>query len=57
MLSIVLDINCYYSIIMLQIYIYLLSLQCLNSGARNYFETNVHSNNETYTKFLHHSTH
>ena len=27
MLSIVLDINCYYSIIMLQIYIYLLSLQ------------------------------
>ena len=29
MLSIVLDINCYYSIIMLHIYIYLLSLQYL----------------------------
>ena len=29
MFFIVLDINCYYSIIMLQIYIYLLSLQYL----------------------------
>ena len=51
-------VECCFSFLMILLSrVYLLSLQCLNSGARNYFETNVHSHNETYTKFLHHSTH
>ena len=54
MLSIVLDINCYYSIFMLQIYIYLLSLQYLIKYLINQFLThiNVYILNNLYNNKL-----